>query len=156
MDILFWLIVAAAIGSALIAGFFYACSILLMPSLARRPDAEGSATMQTVNVVVLNPAFLIPFMGTAVLGIVLSVLAVTRRDADTGLIVLGSLAYVVGCFGVTMVFNVPLNNRLARADAQAPETAALWRHYLVVWTRWNDVRTVASALAAVLLVMALL
>jgi uncharacterized membrane protein len=56
--------------------------------------------------------------------------------------------------GVTMLFNVPLNDQLA-AVAPARE-AALWSRYLDVWTAWNHVRTLAPILSAILFTAALL
>lgn len=54
------------------------------------------------------------------------------------------LLYAVGLFLVTVVGNVPLNEKLARMDADQSETAQFWQGYLVVWTRWNHLRSVAS------------
>ena len=70
------------------------------------------------------------------------------------LMLAASLLYLLGCFGVTMLFNVPLNNKLA-AVAPAQE-AALWSRYLDVWTAWNHVRTMASILSAILFTAAML
>jgi uncharacterized membrane protein len=61
---------------------------------------------------------------------------------------------VVGCFGVTMVLNVPLNNQLA---ATSPiDGGEFWQTYLKTWTMWNSVRTASSALAAIVFVAAAL
>jgi uncharacterized membrane protein len=49
---------------------------------------------------------------------------------------------------------VPLNNRLAELHPEDAEAQALWRFYLVRWTRWNHVRTFASLAAAAFLVVA--
>ena len=65
----------------------------------------------------------------------------------------GAALYVFGCLGVTMVANVPLNNRLAKANPAEPEP--LWNLYHTSWTRWNHVRTVASAAAAMAFSLAL-
>lgn len=62
-------------------------------------------------------------------------------------IVAGGILYVAGMFVVTVAFNVPLNTALAKAGT---EQAALWARYLHEWTRWNHVRTLASAVAATL------
>ena len=72
------------------------------------------------------------------------------------LIVLASMIYLVGCIGVTMLRNVPLNNALAAVTPGTPEAAALWTRYLSEWTLWNTVRTVAPILSAVLFTVALL
>jgi uncharacterized membrane protein len=62
--------------------------------------------------------------------------------------------YVLGVIGVTIAFNVPLNDRLARAAPDSPEGASLWQHYLARWTAWNHLRTAASALAMALFILA--
>ena len=54
-----------------------------------------------------------------------------------------------------MIWNVPLNNRIDRADPAA-DNEALWRHYLDRWTLWNHVRTIACLVAAGLFIRALL
>jgi len=90
-------------------------------------------------------------MGSALLGIVLggwSLFSISQPDSQ--LVLLGCLLYVVGCFGVTMVFNVPLNNRLAATSPADGDV--FWQSYLRTWTMWNSVRTASSALAAIVFV----
>jgi uncharacterized membrane protein len=48
---------------------------------------------------------------------------------------------------LTMVANVPLNNRLDAADPDGAAGAAVWADYLVRWTAWNHVRAVLCAAA---------
>jgi uncharacterized membrane protein len=67
-----------------------------------------------------------------------------------------SLLYVVGMFVCTIVFNVPLNNALDAVDPASAEGATVWAHYLKDWTFWNHLRTVASAAASALFVVAIL
>jgi uncharacterized membrane protein len=67
----------------------------------------------------------------------------------------GSLLYIVGTILVTIVFNVPLNNRLASVTPGSAEGAAVWTRYLSAWTAWNHVRTAASLAAAASFIMAL-
>lgn len=55
---------AALIGSALIGGAFFAFSSFVMKALARLPFTEGIATMQSINIVVINPLFLGTFLVT--------------------------------------------------------------------------------------------
>jgi uncharacterized membrane protein len=64
------------------------------------------------------------------------------------------LLYFVGTFLVTLVFNVPLNNRLAAVNPDSAEGKALWTHYLSVWTAWNHVRTVAPLAAMACFILA--
>jgi uncharacterized membrane protein len=51
-----------------------------------------------------------------------------------------------------MAFNVPRNNVLARLAPAGAEAAETWRRYLVEWTAWNTVRTVASLASTALLI----
>src|SRR5687768_13749063 len=62
-----------ALGSGLIGGVFFAFSTFVMRALARLPAAAGIAAMQGINVAVINPWFLVPFLGTAVAGVALAV-----------------------------------------------------------------------------------
>lgn len=142
------LVLAGALSSALVAGMFYAFSSFIMAALARVPGAEGMRAMNAINVTVITPSFMALFMGTAVLGIGLAIWSLfSIAQTDSQLVLLGALLYVLGCFGVTMVFNVPLNDQLAAAP-----TEALWNSYLRTWTLWNSVRTAAATLSSAVLV----
>ncbi len=143
------LTVIALFGSALIAGVFFAFSSFIMKALAQRPAPEGIAAMQAINVTVINPTFLGAFMGTAALCLVLGVLVFLGEDrAANGWVLAGAAAYFVGTFGVTVVGNIPLNNALAASEPDSAEGQALWAQYLVRWTRFNSLRTVAALVAA--------
>ncbi len=151
------LVIATLLGSALIGGVFFAFSSFIMNSLARLPAAEGIAAMQSINVVVLNRWFLDVFIGTAVLSLVLVVIAVLNwGDAPAAWFLSGGTLYVVGTFLVTGMGNVPLNDRLAAVSAQDASSAALWEHYLDRWTLLNTVRTVAAVAAALCLTLGLI
>ena len=152
---IFTLTFAAAIGSGVVGGIFYAFSSFVMAALGSLPSAQGAGAMKAINVTVINPVFMLAFMGTAALCLVLAGTSLIWWGRPGGMLMLAaSLFYLAGCFGVTMLFNVPLNDRLAAA-APAQE-AALWSRYLDVWTAWNHVRTLASILSAILFTAALL
>jgi len=153
----FVLIFAAAIGSGLVAGIFFAFSSFVMAALGRLPSDHGIAAMNAINVTVINPMFFLAFFGTAALCVAASAGVALRWTASGGtLVVLASVIYLVGCIAVTMFRNVPLNNALAAVTLGTPEAAALWTRYLSEWTFWNTVRTVAPVVSAVLFTVALL
>jgi len=140
-----------ALGSGLMAGLFFIFSVCIMTALGRLAPANGIAAMQSINVTILNGIFLSVFMGTAVLCLALIVGWFLGWVPSAGLFVLaGSLLYLIGIIGVTMFVNVPMNDALVAVGADSSEGAALWKDYLVNWTLWNHVRTVAGigALAA--------
>lgn len=152
--ILLWL---ATIGSALIAGTFFAFSTFIMTAFSRIEPTHGIAAMNSINTTILGSAFIPVFVGTAVAGVVLAVLAFLPWSNAASLAMLaGAVVYVVGSFACTMVFNVPLNDALAAVDANDPAALPLWSKYLVDWTFWNHVRTVASGGACVSFVLALI
>lgn len=145
--------ITAALGCGLMAGLFFAFSVSVMAALAQRPPAEGMATMQAINVAILNPVFGTVFFGTLLLCVAGAALAVWRwQEPGAAYLLIGSTLYIVGGVALTVLVNVPLNNALAVAMPASAESASLWADYLSRWTAWNHVRTAAclAALAALI------
>jgi uncharacterized membrane protein len=142
-------LLAAAATCGLIGGCFFAFSTFVMKALRRLPASQGIAAMQSINVAVINPWFLAPFVGGAVLCAAVAAAALLAwRTPGAGLAVAGAVLYVGGTFLVTMLLNVPLNDALARLPPESPEAAAEWARYCSAWTAWNHVRTAAAVAAA--------
>ena len=147
----------AAIGCGLVGGIFFAFSSFVMAGLGRLPSDHGIAAMNSINVTVINPMFFAAFFGTALVCMALMIGSIFWWDQGGGKLLLAAgVIYLAGCIGVTMAFNVPLNNALAAVPPGTPEAAALWSHYLDRWTAWNTVRTVAPLVSAALFIAALL
>jgi uncharacterized membrane protein len=137
------------IGAGIVGGVFFAFSTFVMRALAHLPAPQGIAAMQRINVVVLNPLFLGVFVGTAVLaGLCLLAGFFPWGEPRSFLLLAAGLFYVLGSFGVTVVFNVPRNERLARMGSESAEAAAYWPIYVREWLFWNHVRTAASVVSA--------
>lgn len=148
--------VAAAVGSGLIAGTFFAFSAFVMRALERLPAPHGVAAMQSINVVVINPVFLSTFFGTGLVCAVVLVGAVFGwRETRPIWLIAGSLAYLLGCLLVTMTRNVPMNTALAHVSALSPEAARYWPEYVARWTLWNHLRMASSLAAMVCFIAAL-
>lgn len=146
----------SALGSALIAGVFFAFSTFVMAAFGRRPAAESIAAMQEINVVVVRSGFMAVFLGTAVTSALLALFALLRWDDPRAIWWLaGAALYVLGTFVLTIVRNVPLNDRLAAVDPASPEGAGVWKLYLADWTWWNTVRTAASLAATAAFIVAI-
>ena len=123
--LIFVLTFLSILGTGLVAGIFFAFSVFVMRALGRLPPAGGIAAMQSINVAVLNPVFFAAFFGTAVLSLALAVAALVGWSLPY--LLAGSLLYLVGTILVTIVFNVPLNNRLASVTPDSAEGAASGR-----------------------------
>lgn len=150
-------IVSAALGSAVIGGIFFAFSNFVMKALARLNSAEGITAMQSINETVLNKWFLGVFTGTAVISLLLAGYAVANWSTPPAPWMLGgSVAYVIGCWVLTIAGNVPLNNALAKTAPQGSESIATWQHYLERWTSLNSQRALGSVVAALLFIVALM
>lgn len=150
---LVFLIVFAALGSGLIAGVFFAFSSFVMQALGRLPAAEGLRAMQAINVAVINPVFFAAFFGTAIVSLVLLGIAVLQwNERGAAYLLCGALLYLVGSIGVTLLFNVPLNQALAATDARSADVGGIWLHYQTQWTRWNHVRAFAALISCALFI----
>jgi len=145
-------IAVAALGAGVVSGAFAVFSLLVMPALRALPPAQGVAAMQSIDRTAVRPTFLGLLFGTGLLCVVLGVLELTgdRRPA----VISGAALYVAGVAGVTVLGNVPLNDALARWDAeQASESA--WHAHVRRWTAWNSVRAVAALASCAALVVGL-
>lgn len=147
---------AAIVGSAVIGGIFFAFSNFIMKALRQVPPPEGLSVMQTINVTVLNRGFLGVFMGTALVCLILAVIAIAEWQlARSPYLLGGAVAYIGGTWLVTVLGNVPLNNRLAAVERDDPESAKVWADYLDRWTRLNSQRAGAALCASALLFIGL-
>jgi uncharacterized membrane protein len=155
-SMLFALKLFSALGCGLIAGVFFAFSTFVMKALAQQPPAHGIATMQSISITVINPWFMTVFLGTAAACLFLAISSLLKwHQPGAVYLLVGSLLYFIGTFLVTIAFNVPLNDALASADPNSGEGAKLWARYLIDWTFWNHVRTVAAIAAAAAFTFAL-
>ena len=109
--------------------------------------------MQGINQTAVRPPLMIALFGTALGSAAVAVMAFRRAHATTRTLLLGGAGlYLVGAVGVTIAYNVPLNDELA---AVGVGTAEQWQHYLTRWTAGNHVRTISSLAAAACLAAAL-
>lgn len=146
----------AALGCGLVAGVFFAFSTFVMNALARLQPSLGIAAMQSINITAINPLFMLALFGTAAACITLVISSLLKWQQPGSIyLFVSSLLYLVGTIGVTIAFNVPLNDALAIVKPESSEGATLWARYLTNWTIWNHVRTVSSLAAATLFTIAL-
>lgn len=150
------LAILTAVLAALSAGSLFAFSSFVMGALNRLAPAEAIAAMQSINIVVVNPLFMGAYMGAAACFAVLAIGAFSDLSASPSMLLLAAAAlYIIGTIGVTMVFNVPLNNELAAANPSGAEAQSIWSAYYGSWQLWNHIRTATGMLALVLLILAI-
>lgn len=139
------------IACAVVSGVFLTFSDFVMRSLDGAKTAAGVEVMQVINREVFRSAFMFLLLGMSALSPILIGYAYFRLEGPAGdLIMTGGTIYLAGVFVVSLVFNVPMNNRLEAKDYASAEAATYWTNtYMPQWTFWNYVRAVASAASAI-------
>lgn len=149
-------ITAAAVGSGLVGGVFFAFSSFVMSALRRLPPAEGIAAMQSINRQAPTAAFMTLLFGTAAVSIGLGANAIVQRDEPHAPWVAAGAVCYLAAVGITATFHVPRNTRLATFTPSSTDGAQYWSTYLAQWTAGNHVRTAACAAATALYTVAAL
>jgi uncharacterized membrane protein len=116
-ELIIFVIVASIVGGGLVTGLLFAFSNFVMRALAQLPADKGMFAMQRINQTIINPLFLLLFLGTPLLCSIIAVQsALLMHEPGRMWLLLGGITYLIGPFGITMLFNVPLNNLLDRTD----------------------------------------
>ena len=147
----------ATISAGIMAGVYFTFSVFVMRSLDAMTGTTGMAAMQSINRIILKSAFLpLFFLSSLACAALVALELMDRTAAGATAMLAGGAAYVLGMFVVTVIGNVPLNNRLEATNADGAEAREMWALYRRRWTAWNHVRTLACTACAILLTMALI
>lgn len=150
------LTIVALVAAGLNAGIYYAFSTFVMRGLDRLPHREAVGAMQAINVEAVRPGFMLAFMGTAVVSIVLAISALGRLGEDPAIYQLVGAGLYLAVVVLTGTFHVPRNNVLAEVDRDGEEAASAWDTYYAQWTAGNHVRALLCAASAVAFTLSLL
>ena len=146
---------AATLGAAAVGGVFYAFSTFTMRGLDGTDPATAIAAMRGINAQAqISGPFLVLFLGSAVLTVAVAVPAAAAPSRPGSAYLLAGAVCALLALIVTIMFNVPLNNRLAALDPaqlSALDAAREWAAYQRPWTAWNHVRTAAPLVGAALM-----
>ena len=136
------------------AGTYYTWATGVMPGLARVDDHGFVSTMQHVNVAIVNPLFMLSFLGAPLL----AAAAVLTSGSASRPWTVAALVLAVATVGVTAAGNIPLNDALAAAGPvdRIADLGAAREHFETLWVRWNVVRTLTSTGSLALLAWAAL
>ena len=150
----FWLSLLAQfslLAYALLGGVFLAFSDFIMRALRVTEGGGGAAAMQAINREVFRFVFIPLFLAMAPISVMLAAGAWMTGVSQWPFVIAGAI-YLLGAFAVTIARNVPMNNALARLDANGSEAKAYWADvYLPNWTFWNGVRAASCIVAAAIM-----
>lgn len=129
----------ARVLNGLLAGVYAAFLLAVMPALHGLPDDVFARVMNRINEVIVNPVFLLLFLGAPLLA---GVVLVWHRSPFA----IAAAVCAVAALVITFAANLPLNDALAAGGSrQAYETP---------WLVWHSVRTFAATGAFVLVGLA--
>ena len=145
------------LNAALVGGVFQSFSDFVIRGLAQGSPASGVESMQGLNRTVFRSLFLTTFFALVPATVAMTYVALSQFEGVAQrLIVFGTTAYIVLVFIVTIIGNVPMNEKLAKLSATSAEAAQYWEIYVRNWTRWNHVRTIGSVVASGAYLLAML
>jgi uncharacterized membrane protein len=138
------LLVVATSLLGLSAGLFATFSYVVMPGLRRTGDATFVQAMRAINVAILNPVFVVVFVGAG-LAAGMALVAGWNSDARPWLVA-GTILYLVGAYVVTGAVNVPLNDGL---ESGTDSVGSLRAAFEDRWIVFNHARSVLTTIAFV-------
>lgn len=143
--------------TGLMAGLFYSWSVSVTPGIGRLGDREYLASFQAMNRAIINPVFMLCFLGAAVM---LPIVTFVNRGTPQFTLLLGAtICYVVGVFILTFVGNIPLNNALDKlniASSTDDQLATFRAQFENKWNTLNHIRSIANTAALVFAILACL
>jgi len=148
------ILIVTGVLTTLLAGTFFGYAISVNGALHNLRDDEYVRAMQSINKVIQNPIFFLSFMGPVILLPISTFLVYGNNRAQFWLLLLASVIYIVGTFGITVGGNVPLNEQLAKSDpADAHEARVQFEN---PWNRLHIMRTIAGIIVTILIFIACL
>lgn len=150
-------LVAATVATGLFAGLFWSFTVAVMPGLRQAEDRTFVDAMQRINVAIVNPAFLLVFLGAPVLAAAAGALELGADDRAPVPWTAAGFVLSAATLVITATANIPLNNALDAAGPpdQDSDLAVVRERFEASWVRWNAARAVTSTAALACLCWAL-
>ena len=155
-------LILSAFLCSLVAGFLFAYAIVVMPGIKNLNDREFIRAFQVTDRIIQNnnPIFILVWVGSAIAIIVSAVYGVERlQGIDLFLLILASLAYILGVQVPTIAINLPLNNKLQILDVDVLNELDIKKARNDFEPRWNTsnvIRTAIASCVSILLIILLI
>lgn len=149
--LLITLTIITAVCSATAGGVYFSFSALVMPALEKIPPREAVTAMRRINVAAVRWPFMSIFFGSMLGSVALLVMEMAAGNwVPAAMARLVGAALGIAAFGITVVGNVPLNNRLARTR-ESDSDADTWTLFAMPWGRLNHARWICAVVSAAVL-----
>ena len=152
-------LVLSALLCSFVAGFLFAYAIVIMPGLKALDDKQFIKAFQVTDRVIQNnhPLFLLVWIGSAIAVIVCAIYGLGKlHGIDFFLLLLVTVAYLIGVQLSTIVIHLPLNNKLKEIDVENMSKEGLKAArvgFELRWNRSNEIRTVIACCVSFLLII---
>ena len=140
-----------------IAGVMFLYANTIMPGLGKTDDRTFVGSFQAIDTAIINPLFLLAFLGGLILTGLTTVLHFGEEHSSVLPWITRALVVYLLAVVITVTVNVPLNNAIkAAGDPDGIDDLALVRSEFNEqrWKRWNLVRTLLTFAAFACLVWA--
>jgi uncharacterized membrane protein len=144
----------------LIAGLLFGYSCSVNPGLKSLAGGEYIKAMQSINLAIQNPYFLISFMGLLLVFPVSTYLLYKHQTAASFYLMLSAMIICfIGLFGTTIFCNIPLNEQLAKftvSSASANEISTMRQTFEKPWNTYHTIRTIAAIISFGLVILSII
>jgi len=127
------------------------------PGIGKLGDLGYLNALQSMNRVILNPMFKSVFFSAVIFIPAAAALSYkSSPDHIFWMLLLATILYGLGTFGVTIWGNIPLNNLLDNTNLgkiSAEDAKDLREAIELKWNRFNLIRTITSVASLVLLIL---
>ena len=158
MELIELFVALAALLVLIVAGFLFAFAFVVMPGIGSMGDRDFLKAFKAMDGVIQNnqPVFIVVWLGSALAVIAAAILSIWQLSGpDQLLVIIAALIYILGVQAPTVIFNIPLNNRLQAADLENLSEAELSgerKRFETPWLRWTWIRTVRATATSVILI----
>lgn len=152
-------IIALTLLTGLSAGLCFTWTNAITPGIGNLDNYGYLSAFQQMNKSIINPLFIILFFGPFFLGLINMYAFRNASSSLVWLMILATAIYFLGVVLITIFGNVPLNEMLDKADlssASNENLEALREAFEVKWNRLHLIRTFASIISFLLLIISLL
>ena len=137
-------LMAATMAAGLMAGVFGLYAHTIMPGLRGTDDPTFVAAFQAIDRAIINPLFMLWFLGAPVLAGVAAALLGGERSVLPW--VVAALVLHLAAVAITFAVHLPLNDAI-KAAADADATTVRERFHEARWVGWNVVRALLGTTA---------
>lgn len=142
-----------------VKGIHAAFAAVVMPGIKKLDNGEFIRAFQKMDGIIQNnqTVFMLVWLGSVIALIIATASGFGHLDA-TGrrLLIVATLAYLLGVQLPTITIHIPMNNRLQSLNVDVMDESsreAAREAFEGRWNRWNAIRTLVSCLVSLLLML---